>query len=94
MRGGLLQIGCWGWVGKKEKSGISGLRTLVNCGTRKTNLRDKTCHPDFGHVEIEMAMRHLSENRRMDPPFRRKIWLRFESVRLNKKNGCLSEGPS
>lgn len=34
-----------GWVGKKEESGIFGLRNLVNCGTRKTNLRGQIMSP-------------------------------------------------
>lgn len=33
---------------KKEESGLSSLRNLVNCGTRKTNLRGQIMSPWLG----------------------------------------------
>lgn len=43
----------------------------MNCGTRRKDLRGKSSHHGFGHVEVEMVVKYLSENRHMDPHFRR-----------------------
>lgn len=41
-----------------------------------------------------MAVRHLSENRHIDPHFRIKVWARFESVSLKEIIGCFNGGLS